>query len=241
MAIRVGINGFGRIGRLLVRVMCKYHPGKFDIVAVNDLYDTKTNAHLFKYDTNYGKYAGTVELVDNDIVVDGDRIRVLRERDPRKLPWEDLGAQIVFEATGVFRDAKSTADKPGAEAHIKSGGAKKVIITAPAKNDDFTVVIGVNDKDYDPAKHHIVSNASCTTNCLAPVAKIVHEKKGIVRGMMTTVHAYTNDQKILDLAHKDLRRARAAALNIIPTTTGAAKAIAKVMPEMAGSPWFLPT
>jgi len=234
MAIRVGINGFGRIGRLLVRVMYQYHPGMFDVVAVNDLYDTKTNAHLFKYDTNYGKYAGTVEIVDDDIVVDGDRIRVLRERDPRKLPWEDLGAQIVFEATGVFRDAKSTADKPGAEAHIKSGGAKKVIITAPAKNDDFTVVIGVNDKDYDPAKHHIVSNASCTTNCLAPVAKIVHEKKGIVRGMMTTVHAYTNDQKILDLAHKDLRRARAAALNIIPTTTGAAKAIAKVMPEMAG-------
>lgn len=234
MAIRVGINGFGRIGRLLVRVMYRYHPGKFDVVAVNDLYDSKTNAHLFKYDTNYGKYAGTVELVDNDIVVDGDRIRVLRERDPRKLPWEDLGAQIIFEATGVFRDAKSTADKPGAEAHIKSGGAKKVIITAPAKNDDFTVVIGVNDKDYDPAKHHIVSNASCTTNCLAPVAKIVHEKKGIVRGMMTTVHAYTNDQKILDLAHKDLRRARAAALNIIPTTTGAAKAIAKVMPELAG-------
>jgi len=234
MAIRVGINGFGRIGRLLVRVMYQYYPGMFDVVAVNDLYDTKTNAHLFMYDTNYGKYAGTVEIVDDDIVVDGDRIRVHRERDPRKLPWEDLGAQIVFEATGVFRDAKSTADKPGAEAHIKSGGAKKVIITAPARNDDFTVVIGVNDMDYDPAKHHIVSNASCTTNCIAPVAMIVHEKMGIVRGMMTTVHAYTNDQKILDLAHKDLRRARAAALNIIPTTTGAAKAIAKVIPELAG-------
>jgi glyceraldehyde 3-phosphate dehydrogenase len=234
MAIRVGINGFGRIGRQLIRVMYQYHPGKFDVVGINDLTDSKTNAHLFKYDTNYGKYEGSVEVAGNDIVIDGDRLRVLQERDPRKLPWKDLGAQIVFEATGVFRDAKSTKEKPGASAHIKDGGAKKVIITAPAKNEDLTVVIGVNDKLYDPAKHHVVSNASCTTNCLAPVAKIVHEKLGIARGMMTTVHAYTNDQKILDLAHKDLRRARAAALNIIPTTTGAAKAVAKVIPELEG-------
>jgi glyceraldehyde 3-phosphate dehydrogenase len=234
MAIRVGINGFGRIGRQLVRVMYQYHPGKFDVVGINDLFDTEANAHLFKYDTNYGKYEGEVEVVGNDIVIDGDRLRVMQERDPRKLPWKDLGAQIVFEATGVFRDAKSSKDKPGAGAHIEDGGAQKVIITAPAKNDDLTVVIGVNDDLYDPAKHHIVSNASCTTNCLAPVAKVLHEKIGIERGMMTTVHAYTNDQRILDLAHKDMRRARAAALNIIPTTTGAAKAVAQVIPELEG-------
>jgi glyceraldehyde 3-phosphate dehydrogenase len=234
MAIRVGVNGFGRIGRQLIRVMYQYYPGKFDVVAINDLYDTKTNAHLFKYDTNYGKFGGAVEIVDNDIVIDGDRLKVFQEPDPRKLPWKDVGAQIVFEATGVFRDAKGTEEKAGAGAHIENGGAQKVIITAPAKNEDLTVVLGVNDDLYDPEKHHIVSNASCTTNCLAPVAKIVHEKLGIVRGMMTTVHAYTNDQKILDLAHKDLRRARAAALNIIPTTTGAAKAVARVIPELAG-------
>ena len=234
MAIRVGINGFGRIGRQLVRVMYQYHPGKFDVVVINDLFDTKTNAHLFKYDTNYGTYGGSVEVAGNDIVIDGDRIRVLQERDPRNLPWKDLGAQIVFEATGVFRDAKSTKDKAGASAHIQDGGAEKVIITAPAKNEDLTVVVGVNDNLYDPARHHIVSNASCTTNCLAPVVKVMHEKLGIVRGLMTTVHSYTNDQKILDLAHKDLRRARAAALNIIPTTTGAAKAVAQVIPELEG-------
>jgi glyceraldehyde 3-phosphate dehydrogenase len=234
MAIRVGINGFGRIGRQLIRVMYQYYPGKFDVVAINDLYDTRTNAHLFKYDTNYGKYGGKVEVVDDDIVIDGDRLKVFREPDPRKLPWKDVGAQIVFEATGVFRDAKASGDKPGAGAHIEAGGAEKVIITAPAKNEDLMVVIGVNEDLYDPKKHHIISNASCTTNCLAPVAKIVHEELGIVRGMMTTVHAYTNDQKILDLAHKDLRRARAAALNIIPTTTGAAKAVAKVIPELEG-------
>ena len=232
MTVRIGINGFGRIGRQVLKALKERYEKEFDVVAVNDLYDSKTNAHLFKYDSNYGIYPGTVEVVDGDLVVDGDRLKVFAERDPAKLPWGDLGVEIVVEATGVFRD---TSKSPGPQTHIEVGGAKKVIISAPAKNEDFTVVLGVNDDQYDPKKHHIISNASCTTNCLAPPVKVVHEKLGIVRGLMTTIHAYTNDQRILDLAHpKDLRRARAAGLNIIPTTTGAAKAIAQVIPDLEG-------
>ncbi|HEY69918.1 MAG TPA: type I glyceraldehyde-3-phosphate dehydrogenase [Anaerolineae bacterium] len=234
MAIQVGINGFGRIGRQILRAINQFHADELKVVAVNDLFDTKTNAHLFKYDTNYGKYEGSIAVEGNDFVVDGAPIHVFQERDPRNIPWKDLGVRIVFEATGVFRDAKSTKEKIGADAHIEAGGAKKVIITAPAKNEDLTIVLGVNHELYDASKHHIISNASCTTNCLAPVAKVVHEKFGIERGVMTTIHSYTNDQKILDLAHKDLRRARAAAQNIIPTTTGAAKAVAEVIPELEG-------
>ncbi len=221
MAAKVGINGFGRIGRQVLKAILEYHPDQLEVVAINDLYPAETNAHLFKYDSNYGKFPGTVEVVDGDLVVNGHRIKVFAERDPRNLPWKDLGVDIVIEATGVFRDADAD---PGARSHITHGGAKKVIITAPAKNEDLTVVLGVNFHMYDPAKHHVVSNASCTTNCLAPVAKVIHENFGIVRGLMTTVHAYTNDQRILDLAHRDLRRARAAAINMIPTTTGAARA-----------------
>ncbi len=231
MAVKVGINGFGRIGRQVLKAILEFHADELEVVAINDLFPAETNAHLFKYDSNYGKYPGTVDVVDGDLVVDGRRIKVFAERDPRKLPWRDLGVDIVIEATGVFRDADAD---PGARSHITHGGAKKVIITAPAKNEDLTVVLGVNFHMYDPEKHHVVSNASCTTNCLAPVAKVIHEQFGIVRGLMTTVHAYTNDQRILDLAHKDLRRARAAAVNMIPTTTGAAKALGKVLPELQG-------
>jgi glyceraldehyde 3-phosphate dehydrogenase len=230
MTVKVGINGFGRIGRQVLKAMKETYSDEFDVVAVNDLFDAKTNAHLFKYDSNYGIYPGTVKVVEGDIVVDGDRIKVFAERDPAKLPWGDLGADIVVESTGVFRDGKKAA------AHIKAG-AKKVIISAPAKPSDsvdLTIVLGVNDDKYDPKNHHVVSNASCTTNCLAPAAKVVFDNFGIVRGMMTTIHSYTNDQRILDLAHSDLRRARAGALNIIPTTTGAAKALALVIPELKG-------
>ena len=230
MAVKVGINGFGRIGRQVLKAMKENYRDDFDVVAVNDLFDTKTNAHLFKYDSNFGKYDGTVEVVGDDIVVDGDRIKVLAERDPAKLPWGDLGVEIVVEATGVFRDGKKAA------AHV-SAGAKKVIISAPAKpadSVDLTVVLGVNDEMYDPAQHHILSNASCTTNCLAPATKVVFDNFGIAKGLMTTIHSYTNDQRVLDFAHKDLRRARAAALNVIPTTTGAAKALALVIPELKG-------
>ncbi|NPA06100.1 MAG: type I glyceraldehyde-3-phosphate dehydrogenase [Chloroflexi bacterium] len=232
MTVRVGINGFGRIGRQVLKAILERHPQTLTVVAINDLYPAETNAHLFKYDSNYGTFPGTVEVVDGDLVINGQRVRVFAERDPRNLPWRDLGVDIVIEATGVFRDA--TKD-PGPWSHIRQGGAKKVIITAPAKGEDLTVVLGVNHELYDPAKHHVVSNASCTTNCLAPVAKVIHEAFGIKQGLMTTVHAYTNDQRILDLAHpKDLRRARAAAINMIPTTTGAAKALGKVIPELAG-------
>jgi glyceraldehyde 3-phosphate dehydrogenase len=234
MAIQVGINGFGRIGRQILRAINQFHADELKVVAVNDLFDTKTNAHLFKYDSSYGKYEGSIAIQGDGFVVDGFPIRVFQERDPRNIPWKDLGVRIVFEATGVFRDAKSTKEKIGADAHIEAGGTDKVIITAPAKNEDLTIVLGVNHGLYDASKHHIISNASCTTNCLAPVAKVVHEKFGIERGIMTTIHSYTNDQKILDLAHKDLRRARAAAQNIIPTTTGAAKAVAEVIPELEG-------
>jgi glyceraldehyde 3-phosphate dehydrogenase len=227
MAVNVGINGFGRIGRLVLRTILEYYPERLQVVAVNDLFDPATNAHLFKYDTNYGQFDGTVGVKDGNLLVDGREIKVFAERDPARLPWGDLDAQIVMEATGVFREG------PKAAAHLE-GGAKKVIITAPAKKEDLTVVLGVNEDQYDPKKHHIVSNASCTTNCLAPVAKVVNDRFSIVKGMMTTIHAYTNDQRILDMGHKDLRRARAAAASIIPTTTGAATAIGVVIPELAG-------
>jgi glyceraldehyde 3-phosphate dehydrogenase len=230
MTVKIGINGFGRIGRQVLKAMKEKYGDEFDVVAVNDLFDPETNAHLFKYDSNFGIYSGTVEVVGRDIVVDGDRIKVFAERDPAKLPWGDLGVEIVFESTGVFRDGKKAA------AHIKAG-AKKVIISAPAKpadSVDLTIVLGVNDEMYDPAKHHILSNASCTTNCLAPATKVIFDNFGIVKGLMTTIHSYTTDQRVLDLAHRDFRRARAAALNIIPTTTGAAKALALIIPELKG-------
>ncbi|MEW6230507.1 MAG: type I glyceraldehyde-3-phosphate dehydrogenase, partial [Bacillota bacterium] len=225
MAVRVGINGFGRIGRIVYRA-ASGNPA-IDVVAVNDLADAKTNAHLLKYDSVHGTFPGKVEAKDGEIVVDGKSIKVLSEKDPAAIPWAGLGADIVIESTGVFTGAEKAAG------HLK-GGAKKVIITAPAKGEDITVVMGVNEKSYDPAKHNILSNASCTTNCLAPVAKVIHENFKITRGLMTTVHAYTNDQRTLDLMHKDLRRARAAGLSIIPTTTGAAKAVGKVLPELNG-------
>jgi len=231
MTTKIGINGFGRIGRQVLKAMVEQQKGKFDVVAINDLFTTETNAHLFKYDSNYGIFDGSVEIVDGNLVVNGDTIKVFSERDPGKLPWGDMGVDIVIEATGVFRD---TSKDPGPQTHIEKGGAKKVIISAPAKGEDLTMVLGVNDDKYDSSKHHIVSNASCTTNCLAPPAKVVNDNWGIVKGLMTTIHAYTNDQQILDLAHKDLRRSRAAALNMIPTTTGAAKAIALVIPELKG-------
>jgi len=234
MTTRIGINGFGRIGRQVLKAILENYPTELEVVAINDLFEAKTNAHLFKYDSNYGIFRGTVEVVNGGLSIDGRKIKVFAEKNPGSLPWKDLGVEIVIESTGVFTDGKGTAEKPGANIHIDSGGAKKVIITAPGKNEDLTIVLGVNDGVYDSSKHHIVSNASCTTNCLAPAAKVVHETVGIVRAVMTTVHAYTNDQKILDLAHKDLRRARAAGLNIIPTTTGAARAVAKVIPELAG-------
>lgn len=227
MATRIGINGFGRIGRQVVKIMKQKYSEEFDIVAFNDLGDLPTMAHLFMYDTNYGKYDGTVEVKKDGLVINGDFIKALSIPDPAQLPWKDLGVDIVVEGTGLFRS------RPDASKHIDAG-AKKVIITAPAKDPDLTVVLGVNDQSYDPEKHNIISNASCTTNCLAPAAKVAQDNFGIVRGIMTTIHAYTNDQRILDLPHKDLRRARAAALNIIPTTTGAAKAVSLVIPELEG-------
>ena len=227
MTTRIGINGFGRIGRQVTRSILERHSDELEIVAVNDLTDTKTNAHLFKYDTNYGRYPGTVEAADGHVVVDGRPIKVFSERDPAKIPWSDLGVQLVIESTGFFTNAQQAAG------HLE-GGAKKVIISAPAKGDDLTVVMGVNEDKYDPAKHTVVSNASCTTNCVAPLVKVLNDTFGISHALMTTVHAYTNDQKILDQVHSDIRRARAAAANIIPTTTGAAKAVGVVMPEMQG-------
>jgi glyceraldehyde 3-phosphate dehydrogenase len=230
MATKVGINGFGRIGRQVLKAIIEQYPGKLEVVAVNDLYPAETNAHLFKYDSNYGVFPGEVEVVDGNIVIDGTTIQVFAERNPGALPWKDLGVEIVIEATGVFRD---TSKDPGPQAHI-AAGAKKVIISAPGSGVDLTVVLGVNDKLYDPAKHHILSNASCTTNCLAPPMKVLNDNFGIVKGLMTTIHAYTTSQPVLDLAAKDMRRARAAAINIIPTTTGAAKAISMVLPELEG-------
>jgi glyceraldehyde 3-phosphate dehydrogenase len=226
MTVRVGINGFGRIGRQSLKALIERAPD-VEVVAVNDLVDTKTNAHLFKHDSTYGAYAGEVGHTDDGIVIDGREIKVLQFKDPAQLPWGDLGVDIVVESTGVFTDA----DKAGA--HLQAG-AKKVIISAPAKNEDITIVLGVNEDKYDPASHHIISNASCTTNCLAPAAKVVHDRWTIRRGLMNTIHSYTNDQRILDVAHKDPRRARAAGLNIIPTTTGAAKALALVIPDLKG-------
>ncbi len=231
MTVRIGINGFGRIGRQVLKAIMERHGDELEVVAINDLFPPEMNAYLFAHDSNYGHFDGTVDVVDGDLVINGHRVKVFAERDPRKLPWKDLGVDIVVESTGVFRDA---AADPGARSHIEHGGAKKVIISAPAKNEDITVVLGVNDHLYDPAKHDVVSNASCTTNCLAPVAKVINDTFGIVKGLMTTVHSYTNDQRILDLAHKDFRRARAAGINIIPTTTGAAKALGKVVPELQG-------
>ncbi len=227
MAIRIGINGFGRIGRLTLRAIRKHYPNDFDVVAINDLTDAHSNAHLFKYDTTYGIYPGEVRAEDSAILIDGDRVRVFAEKDPANIPWGDVGADIVIESTGVFTDAEK------ARAHLK-GGAKRVIITAPATNEDATLLMGVNHEQYDPSRHYVISNASCTTNCLAPVCKVLHEQFGIEYGLMTTAHAYTNDQRIQDQIHKDLRRARAAAANIIPTSTGAAKAIHLVLPELKG-------
>lgn len=227
MATKVGINGFGRIGRQVLKIMKEKYPQDFDVVAFNDLGDLETMAHLFRYDSNYGKYEGEVEVRKDGLVIGGDFVEALSNPDPVELPWKEKGVEIVIEATGRFR-SREDAGK-----HLQAG-AEKVIISAPAKSPDLTVVIGVNDDLYDPNLHHIVSNASCTTNCLAPAVKVVQDAFGIVKGLMTTIHAYTNDQRILDLPHKDLRRARAAALNIIPTTTGAAKAVALVIPELEG-------
>lgn len=227
MTAKVGINGFGRIGRLGLRAMLERHKKDLSVVAVNDMADLETNAHLFRYDSTYGIYPGKLEVGEGVLKLDGWNITVLNQKDPARLPWKKLGVDIVIESTGVFTDGTLV------RAHLEAG-AKKVIITAPAKNEDITLVLGVNDPAYDPRKHHIVSNASCTTNCLAPVVKVLHENFGIQRGLMTTTHSYTNDQRILDLMHKDLRRARAAAMNIVPTTTGAAVAIGLVMPELKG-------
>jgi glyceraldehyde 3-phosphate dehydrogenase len=227
MTARIGINGFGRIGRLSLRAMLARHKRDLEVVAINDMADLHTNAHLFRYDSTYGVFPGNVAVGEGMLQVDGWNMAVLNQLDPARLPWRKLGVEIVIESTGVFTDAAKI------RAHLDAG-AKKVIVTAPAKDEDLTVVLGVNDEDYEPRKHHIVSNASCTTNCLAPVAKVIHETFGIERGLMTTTHAYTNDQRILDLTHKDLRRARAAAMNIVPTTTGAAKAIGLVMPALKG-------
>ena len=226
MSVRVGINGFGRIGRQSLKAILERAPD-VEVVAVTDLVETSLNALLFKHDSTYGAYEGTVDHTEDSLIIDGREIKVLKEKDPAALPWGDLGVDLVLESTGIFTDA----DKAGA--HL-TAGAKKVIISAPAKGEDITIVLGVNDDKYDPDKHHIISNASCTTNCLAPAAKVVNDLVGIERGLMNTIHSYTNDQRILDVAHKDPRRARAAGQNIIPTSTGAARALALVIPELKG-------
>jgi len=227
MAVRVGINGFGRIGRLAFRTIKQYHANELEVVAINDLTDTRTNAHLFKWDSTYGKYQGEVDTINEAFHVDGKEVKVFAERDPGNIPWRSVGAQIVIESTGLFTDGQKAA------AHIK-GGARKVIISAPARNEDVTVVLGVNEEKYDPAKHNIISNASCTTNAIAPIVKVLHQSFGIVKGLMTTIHAYTNDQRILDTVHRDLRRARSAGLSIIPTTTGAASLVGQLIPDLKG-------
>jgi len=227
MAIKVGINGFGRIGRLTFRTINQYHDDKLEIAAINDLTDTKTNAHLLKWDSTYGAYPGTIESTEDSIVVNGGQVKVLSERDPANIPWQDYGIDIVIESTGIFRDGTKAAGH-------RQGGAKKVIISAPASNEDVTIVLGVNEGVYNPDKHNIISNASCTTNCIAPVVKVLHQNFGLSKGLMTTVHSYTNDQRLQDMFHKDLRRARGAAQNIIPTTTGAAKLVGRIMPELNG-------
>ncbi|MCS7003110.1 MAG: glyceraldehyde-3-phosphate dehydrogenase, partial [Dehalococcoidia bacterium] len=228
MPTRVGINGFGRIGRQVLKAIRERHADTLEVVAVNDLTDSRSNAHLFKYDTNYGVYPGSVEATEDGLRVDGHDVRVFAQRDPSLIPWHEVGVDIVVESTGLFEDAAK------ARGHIDGGKAKKVIISAPAKDEDITIVLGVNHDRYDPSRHHIISNASCTTNCLAPVVKVLNDSFGVEKGLMTTVHSYTNDQRILDQVHKDLRRARAAAMNIIPTTTGAARAVALVIPELKG-------
>ena len=227
MVTRVGINGFGRIGRLVLRATNSLHPDKLEVAAVNDLTDAKTNAHLYKYDTSYGPYQGTVEANNGDLVVDGRTIKVFSERDPAQIPWAELGVDLVIESTGIFTDAEK------ARGHL-AGGAKKVVISAPATGEDLTIVLCDNDHLYDPEKHTIISNSSCTTNCFAPMVKVLHDSFGIEHGLMSTIHSYTNDQSILDQQHPDLRRARAAAMNIIPTNTGAARAVGLVLPELNG-------
>ena len=227
MVTRIGINGFGRIGRLVLRANEDRNAGKVEVAAVNDLTDAKTNAHLLKYDTNYGRFPGTVEAKDNDLVVNGRNIKVFSERDPAQIPWGEMGVDLVIESTGIFTNADQ------ASGHLK-GGAKKVIISAPASGEDLTIVLGVNNELYDADKHHIISNASCTTNCFATMVKVLHDAVGVEHGLMSTIHSYTNDQAILDQRHGDLRRARAAAENIIPTSTGAARAVGLVLPELNG-------
>ena len=239
MAIKVGINGFGRIGRQVLKAIRDRYPNELEVVAFNDIGDVPTMAHLLKYDSNYGRFDGTVEIEGEHLKIDGKTVHVFKETDPANIQWSSLGVDIVIESTGIFTVKSDGVNKKGktvrgAENHITKGGAKKVIISAPAEGEDLTVVLGVNEKMYDPTKHHVVSNASCTTNCLAPAAKVVHDKWKIKRAFMTTIHSYTNDQKILDLPHSDLRRARAAGVSIIPTNTGAAKAIKLVLPELAG-------
>ena len=227
MTTRIGVNGFGRIGRLVTRATLERFPDKLEVAAVNDLTDDKTNAHLFKYDTSYGVYQGQVEANNGDLLIDGRSIKVFSERDPSQIPWSEMGVDLVVESTGIFTDGERAAG------HLQ-GGASKVIISAPATNVDLTMVLGVNDDQYDKEKHNIVSNASCTTNCFAPMVKVLHEAFGIEHGLMSTIHSYTNDQAILDQRHSDLRRARAAAMNIIPTSTGAARAVGLVLPELNG-------
>ncbi|NLI09990.1 MAG: type I glyceraldehyde-3-phosphate dehydrogenase [Elusimicrobia bacterium] len=240
MAVKIGINGFGRIGRLVARAILERKSKEIELVAINDLTDAKTNAHLFKYDSVHGVWPGEVKAsADDEITVDGKKIKVFKKKDPSELPWKDAGVEIVVESTGLFTVKKDGVNKKGkevkgAENHITKGGAKKVIISAPAEGEDLTIVMGVNENKYDPKNHHVVSNASCTTNCLAPFTKVIFDKWGIEKGLMTTIHAYTNDQKVHDMAHSDLRRARAAAMSMIPTSTGAAKAISLAIPELKG-------
>lgn len=239
MTTKVGINGFGRIGRQVLKAIRDFHADDLEVVAFNDIGDLKTMAHLLKYDSNYGHFNGTVEIKNEGLYIDGEEVKVFKETDPGNIPWSSLGVEIVIESTGIFKSKSDGVNKKGkyvkgAENHITKGGAKKVIISAPAEGEDLTVVLGVNEDMYDPKTHHVLSNASCTTNGLAPAVKVIHDKFKIARGFMTTIHAYTNDQRILDLPHSDLRRARAAALSIIPTTTGAAKAISLVIPDLKG-------
>ncbi len=227
MSVKVGINGFGRIGRDVVRAYFENEVDDFDLVAINASGDLETLAHIFKYDTMYGKFDGTIEVAEDGFIINGKKVKRIEARDPEKIPWKELGVELVIDSTGAFRD------REGLSKHIKAG-AKKVIVTAPAKGEDITIVLGVNEKEYDSEKHNIISNASCTTNCLAPVAKVIVDKLGVKKGLMTTIHAYTGDQQLLDKRHKDLRRARAAAQNVVPTTTGAAKAVALVIPQLEG-------
>jgi glyceraldehyde 3-phosphate dehydrogenase len=239
MTVKVGINGFGRIGRQVLKAIRDYYPKELEVVAFNDIGDMKTMAHLLKYDTNYGRYDGTVEFAEDHLLIDGKKVTAFKETDPSAIPWKDLGVEIVIESTGLFTIKEDGVNKKGktvkgAVNHITKGGAKKVIISSPAEGEDLTIVLGVNEDKYDPKTHHVVSNASCTTNGLAPAVKVANDKFKIAKGLMTTIHAYTNDQKILDQPHSDLRRARAAAMSIIPTSTGAAKALKLVIPEMAG-------